>query len=491
MVPSPAPPVSSTGVVFVDLDGTLVATDLLWEALFLAVRHAPLQVLKVPLWVCQGRAVLKSRLAQLAAPDPRILPYRQEVLAFLRQQKEQGRTLVLATATDEKWARSVADELAIFDHVLSSNGRSNLKGQAKLEAIQACCRKHGWANFAYVGDSQADLPIWREATDAYLCCPPARLLDDVVRSGKSVHALGRKPSRLGSVFRAFRPQQWVKNLLLFVPLFVGHAWGEVDKVLAVVVAFLAFSAAASAIYLINDLLDVEADRSHPVKRRRPFASGDLPLAWGPPLAGALLAVAFGMAALALPWQFVAVLAIYVLLTNFYSIWVKRKVILDVLFLAGLYTIRIVAGGTASHIPLSEWLMAFSMFLFASLAFAKRFAELARLARETGLDPEGRGYVLEDLTILESIGPTTGCLAVLVFALYLSSENVRRLYINPTVLWAICPLLLYGITRLWLLARRGKLTEDPVLFACKDRTTILVGLCIALVFCIATFLPPIH
>jgi 4-hydroxybenzoate polyprenyltransferase/phosphoserine phosphatase len=488
MVPLHSAPLQSTGILFVDLDRTLVATDLLWESVLLAVKRRPWLAFSMPLWLYHGRAALKHHLAEQVTPNPSELPYCQEVIDFLRGQKAQGRHIVLATASDEKWARAIAAELGVFDAVLASNGQTNLKGRAKLEAIRTYCGERGKVTFDYIGDSRPDLPIWRESEQAYLCGPSGRLVAAVERSGKVAHTIGRRPARIMAACRALRPQQWVKNLLLFVPLIVGHAMNDAGKVLDVFLAFLVFCATASAIYLINDLLDVGADRCHPVKRCRPFASGELPLTWGPPLALALLATAFTVTVLALPAMFTALLAGYVLLTNLYSFWLKRKVILDVLILAGLYTIRIQAGGVAAHVLLSEWLMAFSMFLFTSLAFVKRYAELVRLAREDGLDPTGRGYVMDDLAILESIGPSLGCVAVLVFALYINSEAANRFYANPLALWLICPLLLYGITRLWFLAKRGKLMEDPVLFACKDRTSLLVGIGVALVFAVASWVP---
>jgi phosphoserine phosphatase len=375
--------------VFIDLDGTLVATDLLWESLVLLVKRSPWLVFQVPFWAARGRSVLKRRLAERVAPNAATLPYREDLLAFLRQLQAEGRVLVLATASDEKWARAVAGQLGIFTDVIASDGRTNRKGSTKLEAIWAWCRSAGLETFAYVGDSSADLPIWRESAEVHVCSPSPQLLAALTRAGSTPQVFGERPSRLRAAWEGMRPKQWVKNLLLFVPLFVGHALGNLDKVLAGVLAFLTFCCCASGVYLLNDLLDIEADRSHPVKRRRPFASGTLPVPWGGALSAGLLAAGLTLAALTLSPLFVGALGLYVALTTLYSLWLKRKVILDVLVLAGLCTLRILAGGVAEGIVVSEWLLAFSLFIFTSLAFAKRYTELARLARAGEWGPKGR------------------------------------------------------------------------------------------------------
>lgn len=270
-----------------------------------------------------------------------------------------------------------------------------------------------------------------------------------------------------------RPHQWTKNLLLLVPAVLAHHL-TAGTLTAALVSLVCFSACASAVYVINDWLDVDVDRAHPQKRHRPFAAGTIDLSLAPPIAALLAAAGFGLATLLLPWGFLASLAVYVCASLAYTLWLKREAMADVLVLAGLYTTRLIAGGLATGVPLSEWLLAFSMFLFLSLALAKRHAELTRLAAESAVSAEGRGYLVADRTLVGTLGPAAGYLTVLVLALYLNSDKVRTLYAHRLSLWLMCPLLLYWISRLWLLANRGELNEDPVVFAITDRTSLIVA-----------------
>jgi phosphoserine phosphatase len=343
---TPAPPAK---VLFVDLDGTLVATDLLWESLLLAVKNRPLDVCKIPGWVMQGRAHLKRRLAERAPLDAGALPLREEVLEFLQEKRAAGWKLVLATASDRILADQIADELALFDDRLCTDGTNNLKGRAKLAAIEAYCRRHGMTEFAYIADARADLPIWEQAEEVYAVAPSRSLLRVLARLGKPTEVVGKRPPRLSPALKALRPHHWVKNLLLAVPLVLAHDLTSLNKVVGLLLAFVAFCACASSVYVLNDLLDLEADRHHPLKRHRPFASGALPLAWGPCLAAGLLVLAFGISLAALPAAFTGLLALYLVLNGLYSGWFKRKVMLDVLMLAGLYALRVLAGGLAADV----------------------------------------------------------------------------------------------------------------------------------------------
>ena len=403
-------------------------------------------------------------LAERVTFDFASLPLRKEVLDCLEEQKQQGTTVILATATDRRWADALASRLRLFHDVIASDGKRNLKGRQKLAAIEEYCREHDFHKFDYLGDSRADIPIMQQASKAYVVgggIPKLSEPEQVVRL--------REPhrNRAASVWRLMRPQQWIKNLLIFVPLVLAHDFNNVQKWLQAMLAFLAFSLCASGVYALNDLLDIQSDREHPRKRHRPFAAADLSLVWGPPIALCCLAAAFS-AGLFLPLGFSAVLAIYVVLTTMYSTWLKRIAIVDVLVLASLYSIRIAAGGQATETTISEWLVGFSLFFFLSLAFAKRYAELRRLANEDARNVKGRGYQVADWSLIESIGPTSGYLAVLVFALYIHSGEMRQLYAQGWSLWLVCPLLLYWITRIWLKANRQELSEDPILFAVKDR-----------------------
>jgi 4-hydroxybenzoate polyprenyltransferase len=288
-----------------------------------------------------------------------------------------------------------------------------------------------------------------------------------------------------TILQALRLQQWLKNLLLLAPVFLAHKITDFDRVRAGAVAFIAFSLCASATYVINDLLDIEADRRHPLKSHRPFAAGKLPFSLGPPLALLLMVSGLTVSILLLSWTFFAALVVYLIGTLTYSFWLKRIVLVDILLLSGMYTLRLIAGGVATAAPVSEWLLLFSMFFFTSLALVKRYAELARLGLEGEETSAGRGYVVSDLGFVEQLGAACGYLAVLVFALYINGDAVKQLYVHLWALWVICPLLFYWVSRLWLLARHRALIEDPVVFALKDRVSLGIGALTVLLVIIAT------
>jgi 4-hydroxybenzoate polyprenyltransferase len=446
-----------------------------------------LTLLRLPGLLLRGRATMKRALAHQVRPDVHVLPYRQEFLDFIRQERRAGRRVVLATASDRLYAESVADAVDLFDDVLASDGHTNLKGANKLIAIQEYCRRHGYSEFAYAGDALADVPIWRAAAEAHVVAPGPFVRRAAARLNKPLRLHARRRGVFRAVWRALRPIQWVKNVLLFVPLLLAHEVGDPQKLLACCLAFVALSACASAVYVLNDLMDIEADRHHPVKRRRPFASGALPIYFGPLLVVGGIACGVTLSLLTLPVAFAAYLGLYLIVNCLYSFWLKQKLVLDVLLLAGMYVLRIIMGGVAAELVVSEWLMALSMFFFTSLAFAKRHAELARLSDEDQQAARGRGYRVEDLSIIETVGPTSGFLAVLVLALYINSENatMKRLYSQPWALWLICPLLMYWITRLWFVVKRRELNEDPILYALQDRVAITVGILIIVLAIVAS------
>ncbi len=471
---------AATGVVplFVDLDGTLIATDVFCESLVSAVKLPLRHVVRLPLWISRGRPELKRELSQHVTPDAHSLPYHADVIEFIKSERQRGRPIILATATARRWAEQMAQHLGLFDDVLASDSQRNLKGPRKLEGIEDYCREHGYTSFGYMGDARADLSIWRKAAEVYVVAPSAGLLSAVRRIAEPAGVFGRRPSRLRAVWKVMRPHQWVKNILLLAPLVLAHQVSDTSRLLATIWGFVAFCACASGVYVTNDLLDIEGDRRHPSKRRRPFASGALPVAWGPPLIAGLLGSAFSVSLACLPLSFSLLLAGYLVTTLLYSLWLKRQPLLDVLVLAGLYTLRIMAGGAAAQVPVSEWMMALSLFLFTSLAFAKRYTELSSLSSDEDGLSRGRGYRVEDLRFIESIGPTSGYLAVLVLALYINSPDVSRNYLHPRVLWLVCPLLLYWVGRLWLFASRRALHEDPVVFAVTDHVSLAVGVLVA-------------
>lgn len=496
LIETPDVGVAAPTVLFVDLDDTLIKTDLLAEAVVKSAKNNPLGLLRALWSLTQGRAAFKDAMARIVTPDVTHLPYQTEVLKLLEQQHNDGVTLVLATASPRPWADAIAAHLGIFDAVLASEDGRNLKGSRKLAAIQEYCRQEHHESWGYVGDSAADLPIFAESDQAYLVSRSRRLQAKTNRvTSGHLSVLSQSRTTWKDVAKALRPHQWAKNILVFVPMILAHAFAA-PQILATFLAWVCFSCVASSVYILNDMLDVEADRRHPRKCRRPFASGKLPLLVGPLMATSLLGIGIAVAATALPVKFLLLLCGYWCLTTLYSVWLKHKLILDVMVLAGLYTLRVIAGGAAVNLPVTEWLMAFSMFLFTSLAFAKRYAELTRLldesvaagakpvmdevasSSESTLKPFGRSYRLEDIGMIESIGPTSGYLAVLVMALYINSTQGTALYRNGWTLWYICPVLMYWITRLWIIAKRRKLSEDPVVFALKDRVSHLLGVVVA-------------
>ncbi len=457
----------------VDLDGTLVQTDLLLESYLALLKQRPLALLMLPLWLLRGKARLKREIAKRVTLDVTCLPYREPLLSFLRAEHKAGRKLILATAADERFAQQIADHLGIFDTVLASDGATNLSGEAKTQALEAACG----GPFAYAGDAPVDLQVWRRARSAVLVGGGSKFASQL----ENVEHVFEDERKSGRLFLALRLHQWAKNVLVFLPLVLAHQVTNLPLVLAAVVAFFAFGLCASAVYVQNDLLDLEADRHHARKRFRPFAAGTLPLKFGLVLAPALLVLAVA-AALALSPAFLGVLALYFVTTFSYSLYFKRKAILDVLLLAGLYTVRIVAGGVAVGVGVSPWLLAFSLFFFLSLAYVKRFTELRELPLESSL--RSRGYTRGDLEGLADLGVASGYIAVLVVALYINSPGVRELYGTPEVLWLLCPLLVYWISRVWLLARRGEMHDDPVVFALRDRTSYVIGVLAAVVAAVA-------
>lgn len=444
----------------VDLDGTLVKSNLLVESLVSVIRQQPFLVFVLPVWLAAGRARFKRELALRCDVDVSLLPYDEKVLSDLRRERLNGRPLYLATGADEMLARRVATHLALFDGVVASDGVDNIKGEAKAQALAA---RFGEKGFDYIGNDRHDIPVWERSREPIKVEPRGHRLSDLVR-GLRVH-------------------QWAKNLLLFVPLLTSHRVLNAHSVAEAMLAFASFSLLASAVYLANDLFDLEDDRRHPSKRKRPLAAGELRIETAMMVIPALVLAAGAIASL-LPWQFGALLALYVAGNLAYSLLLKRIALLDVFLLAGLYTLRILAGAAAIQVAVSHWLLAFSLFAFLSLAFAKRFVEVANVAARNETVVGGRGYVAHDGAVLGALGTASGYLSVLVFALYITSREVVVLYRSPAILWFAVPMLLYWISRVWLLAYRGHLHEDPVIFALRDAPSWITGEAILVVMLLA-------
>ena len=470
-MPSPAAVDSRTTVpLCVDLDGTLIKTDLLWESLVRLLKSNPFLLLLVPFWWARGRACLKARIAERTTVDPSILPYNRSLVDFLKTEKERGREIILVTASDTQLAAPVARYLGLFSEVMASDGKTNLRGKTKGDRLAS---RFGGKGFDYAGNSSVDLPVWSQAREAIVVNAASSLADRARQRCEVRQVFAREASWFNAFIMALRPHQWVKNLIIFVPLVTSHKLGDAHLTFAAALAFVAFSLSASGVYILNDLLDLEADRHHPNKQRRPFASGAVPLPAG--LAASPLLIASGLAlAASISLGFAFVLLLYLALTTSYSLRLKQIALLDVFCLAGLYTIRLIAGHEATSIKYSFWLLIFSMFIFLSLALVKRFVELrdARQSAREGI--KGRGYSLDDLELVASLGSSCGFMAVLVLALYANSLEVVGLYKTPMILLLVCPLLLYWISRVWLTAHRGQMHDDPIVFALKDPASYVVG-----------------
>lgn len=472
MVSSSDPPSSCEGrqrPLVVDLDGTLILGDTLHESLLELLSNRPLDLLRLPAWLAGGKARFKHAVAQHHVVDAASLAYNRPLLDWLATQRGQ-RELVLCTAADTCVAQAVAGHIELFDTVLASDGRTNLSGENKARFL---VERYGDKGFDYVGNDRADLPVWRHAHKAIVSNASGAVTRAAQAQGNVEREISSKRGGPGIWLRALRIHQWAKNLLLLVPLLTAHLVFEPDAVIRAVLAFLTFGLCASSVYLLNDLIDLAADRAHPRKRDRPFASGRLSALSGLTAALLLLVSAFALAVTILPGKFALTLAAYYLLTCAYTFRLKRVEILDVVVLAALYTARIVAGAFALDVELSFWLLAFSMFLFLSLALLKRHTELIAV-RDLGQGRiTGRGYQVDDLPLVSTLGVSAGYASVLVFALYINSPASAALYTRPSLLWLLCPLLLFWIGRIWLLSHRRRMHDDPLVFAMTDWTSLFV------------------
>jgi 4-hydroxybenzoate polyprenyltransferase/phosphoserine phosphatase len=465
----------------VDLDGTLIRTDLLLESFLGLVKRNPLLAARSLFRLRHGRAIFKQDIADQVDLDASVLPYDDEIIAWLRQERAGGRRIVLTTASNQKYARQVAEFVGLFDDVLASDATTNLSGRRKRDCLR---ERFGSGKFDYAGNSSADLMIWPEARNALLVRPERGVENRAVQRARVTRVFRGRGDRGAAAWRAIRPYQWLKNLLLFVPLIAAHRIGEIDLIATALVAFFSFSFCASSAYVANDLLDLRADRYHPRKRLRPFAAGVLSVTHGVALSLLLLVCGVGLAGLVSP-AFLATVLLYYALTVAYSLAIKNRVVVDIILLAGLYTLRIIAGGVAVQIVPTFWLLAFSMFIFLSLALVKRYSEVAGLKDTEQLLTMGRGYRQGDLPTLLSLGTASGYTAVLVLALYINSSVVVGLYERPMYLWGLLPLMLYWVSRLWVGAGRGKIDDDPLLFALRDNVSRAVAAAAALILWLAS------
>ena len=462
------PPKTSSAVLCVDLDGTILKTDLLWECMISLIQVQPSALLLLPIWLMQGKAALKRQLADRAELKVETLPYRAEVLAFLATQQEQGRHIALVTGSDSSLAESVASHLGLFDEVHGTREGRNLSGKEKAAFLQT---KFSSTGFDYIGNSNVDMPVWKTAREGYVVGDGG--LARRAASVTHVEAVfeSKAPSLL-SWLKALRGHHWAKNLLLFLPLLLSHNL-DVFSIGATAVGFLLFGLCASSIYILNDLLDLHSDRAHPWKAKRPFASGETPIP-----SGLLVSMILVTSSIALGFwlkpAFGAVLIAYVVTTVWYSTALKRVPLVDVFVLSGFYSIRIWAGSVITSVPLSDWFLAFSFFFFFSLAAAKRYSELLHAAELVESGNSGRAYDRNDRDVFIHLGIGSSFSAVLILALYVHSKEVLNLYRRPELLLLICPVILYWLSRLWFRANRGELDDDPVVLSIRDPVSYAIA-----------------
>lgn len=471
-----SPPASSqTLPLVVDLDGSLIYSDLLWESLLQFLKMRPWAIVQVLFWLLQGKAVLKHQLAQHTDIDVASLPYDATILQNIKKHKAHGCQIVLATGSHRKFAEKIAQHLSLFDLVLASDSSINLTSKNKAKK---CVELFGAGAFDYIGNSSHDIPVWQQSRHAY----------SVTKRPFKLGA-GRVTSHLGAarvvwakaLLRALRPRQWLKNTLVFVPVLASHQLTMANLTQAAW-AFLLFSMCASSAYLLNDALDLNDDRRHHEKHKRPLAAGALsiPLAL---FASASLVVLALLCAAQLRWPVFAVVCLYFVSTLTYSLYLKRLLMLDVITLALLYTLRIIGGGVSAQIELSFWLLSFSFFIFLSLALLKRHSELFNLDRAGKHKAGGRGYTTADRLPIGMMGINCGFLAILILMLYFNSASVVQLYTHAEFLLGVIPLIVFWLGRMWILSFRGEVNEDPIVFVSRDRISLLVlFLALILAYC---------
>lgn len=461
----------------VDLDGTLLRTDSFVESILARIQREPRSILRLLSLVVTERLEAKAMTARDFAFTP-ATPVNQSVVEMLRREKASGRYLILATGAHHEIAEQVSRELQLFDEVIASNGDGNLTGRRKRDALNA---RFGQGGFEYLGNSLDDVAVWRACGSAIVAEPTlaARIALWILGLPTQEIRPARRLSRLKVLTRSLRLHQWSKNLLVLVPLLLSHKVMEWWRLLAALEATLAFSCVASGVYLINDLLDLEADRRHPDKKNRPLARGDCSAPKAVSLAVACVGIGMAIALVVSP-ALVALMSLYVLTALAYSVWLKRFPLIDIFMLISFYCARILAGALAVNVHISPWLIQFMLFCFLSLSAGKRVAELLVLAPGDDCD-QRRGYRKEDLDLLMLFGTGAGLVSALIVALYVNSPDVTQLYRHPYMLWMLCPVLLYWFTRLWMLIRRGEMRGDPVTFAIRDRATWVVGTIVLAVF----------
>lgn len=467
------PETGLANVLAVDLDGSLIFTDLLYETFVRVVFKKPWLLFLAPFWILKGIAFTKSKLSRLGVPDIRNLPYNSDLINWLSEEKKKGRRLVLCTGSHISLANKVSNELGIFDEVLATDDQTNLTGSKKATAL---VEAYGEKNFSYVGNEKKDLKVWKKASSAVVVNSRPHLAERASQHCLVEKSFEKSRPTLRVIFKAIRVHQWSKNALVFVPLLTAHKIFDLHLVMLTALSFLAFGLCASATYILNDLSDLDSDREHWKKRYRPMASGALSIKLGVVLCSAMLLCSIFIALAFLPLGFIVVLGSYTAITLGYSFWFKRLQTVDIVVLASLYTVRLFAGSAAVSVAPSFWLLSFSMFIFLCLAIVKRISEIMKKQDQdpTANKLSGRGYFISDLSVLMSLGSSSGMVAILVFAMYVNSPTTIELYRSPMLLWAICPIIGYWVIRVLVMTARGQIDEDPISFAIRDKRSWIAG-----------------
>ena len=475
---APALDCELTVPLVLDLDGTLVTTDTLHEALFLLLKRDWQRAWRVPFWTLEGPAVVKEKLgAVVTDEDVARFPINPALLAFAEREARLGRGIVLATAADRSVAEKVARRFPFISKVMSSNGRENLRGLAKADAL---CESYP-NGFVYAGNSFPDVRVWRRASGAVFAGDSPRLMEKAQEATSLLASFPRRALGLNGLRRALRLHQWAKNALVFVPLFLGGKAADPSAWIGALEGFLAFSLLASATYLLNDLWDLHEDRQHWSKKNRPLASGEMQIALSVGIIVACGFAALGLALAAGPGC-VAMLALYLAISLSYSFGLKREPIIDVLLLATLFTMRLGLGVVVTGATFSPWLLVFSMFIFLSLSLAKRQTEITRMVPHGKESAPGRGYKANDAPFVLTTGVASMMATVLVMVLYLIEDAFPKgIYKHPDFLWGFSVVIFLWLARVWLLCHRGELHDDPVAFALKDRLSLFYAAVMGAIF----------
>ncbi len=472
---------SSSVPLCVDLDGTLVRTDMLVESVLLLVRQQPIMLLYLPFWLLKGKTFFKQAIASNVLLDDTQYPFNNDVVEYIEEEKSHAREIILVTGSHQSIAEHIGQQTQLFDRVQGTDSAVNLTSNQKRQWLES---EFGPGGFDYIGDHTDDLNVWPSARRKLLV---ARNQNIVKKSGISFDKVFQSPrAGVRDFLKLLRVHQWSKNVLILVPFLLDQRFGDWPATISIVLAFLAMSLLASMTYIINDMLDLQADRQNPTKSKRPLPSGKISLITGGKVV-LLLFVSVIFLCLFLPASFNIALLAYLVITLCYSLFFKKVAMLDVCLIAALHTLRVVAGTLAIQAVWSFWLLAFSMFIFFSLALAKRVAELFNLQKADKEKTLGRDYRVSDLPVLIATGVSTGYLSVLIVALYINSDKVRIMYSVPEALWLVCPILMFWIGRIWMKTSRGEMHEDPIIFALRDRVSLDIGGLVAVVVIAAKFL----